>query len=77
MKKDKLEDLPLLPPQFFLNSVNRNNGFVTDRQEYIINEFEVKKWSQTLDICDFTTATSVLSLARKADLSKATYFLLE
>lgn len=31
----------------------------------------LKKWSQTLDICDFTTATSVLSLARKADLSKA------
>lgn len=36
-RRINIEDLSLMPPEFFLNSVNRNNGFVTD-QEYIINE---------------------------------------
>lgn len=45
-EEGQTDHMPHLPPQFFLNGVNRNHGFVTD-EEYIMKEFEVKKWSQT------------------------------
>lgn len=70
-------DMPLLSPQFFLNGVNRNQGFVADRQNILWRDLKWRNGAKHFEICDFTTATSVLSLARKADLFKAFYILLE
>lgn len=73
MKKDK----PLKSPSYLLNSslmvlIEAMSLLLIDKN-ILWKNLKERNGAKHLDICDFTTATSVLSLARKADLSKASY----